>query len=340
MLWLIFGLWAWAGCALLFLLNPWPEEPRWPWHASKGEAGGRGRQNGAVGWAAIAGLGAMALTAAAGESISELLGIVIFVGLLASPGAMVFAILAPWPGWTPVPRLGKLPANRKSGALGIALFLVLPLVALADFAYRPFLHIVSGKLFFSAFDRSLAGFVLDRTTIGKYYFLAAHFAAIALPFVAAAHWAGDRSRRAGCWAFAAPTAAIFLCLLSVLTIPFWWVIQYIASMGVTLRRLCALIFGLGGYAFLLSLANHWLDFFPLGFRLRRFLLAHGYEWAELADSRRLARVLGRAAWRLPPASEVETIPGSRPDADYLIEFIRAMAKHKAIARQSAGPGRG
>ena len=147
------------------------------------------------------------------------------------------------------PRFGKL------GPIGTAVVMAAALIPLGWFMHSsdgPFLYVVSGRLFAGGFDRSHVGFVLDQPTIGKWYFISTVFAAMVLPYVTVARWVSDRRTRSGHWAFAIPAAALCLYLLILLTVPFWWLIQYIDAMGFTARRIHGLVYGLGGYGMLLG----------------------------------------------------------------------------------------
>lgn len=147
------------------------------------------------------------------------------------------------------------PRFRRLGPIGTAVVMAAALIPLGRFMHSrngPFLYVVSGGLFADGFDRIHVGSALDQPTIGKWYFVSTVFAAMVLPYVAVARWVSSRRTRAGYWAFAIPAAALCLYLLITLTVPFWWVVQYINAMGVTPRRIHGLVYGLGGYAVILG----------------------------------------------------------------------------------------
>jgi len=306
---LSFSVWAWLGCALLFLLSPWPEYP----HILRRGSLRKAHKVSSLFAAALMGIGLAALVLkghpvfliflhpifiwpALGCALLFLLSLwrvypgfsrmngltkvhkvisllaIAFVGIglvvlaywdkplesdmlliiIPALGCALLYLLIPWPVYPGLPKLGYLPEARKIGPLGTAIFLAMALVLLASFALGPFLHVVSGDLFRSEFHRIHVGTVLDQPTIGKWFFLSALFAALAFPYAATARWMSDRSTRLGYWAFAVPTAALCLCLLSILTMPFWWLLQYIHAMGFTEMRIYGVVCGLLGYIVILG----------------------------------------------------------------------------------------
>lgn len=122
----------------------------------------------------------------------------------------------------------------------------------------PFLYVLSLELFFSGFDPAHVGGALDQPSITKWYFIFTFLAVLALPWVALVRVFSNRRSRAGYWAYVGPAITVCVCLLLFLTIPFWWVLQYIAAMGFTVRRLQALGYGLGAYATIL-LFMYWVS---------------------------------------------------------------------------------
>jgi len=149
---------------------------------------------------------------------------------------------------------------HKGGALATALILMAALVPLACFMHSsdgPFLHVASGRLFASGFDRDHVGTVLDQPTIGKWFLIFTVFAAVVLPYLTIARWLCDRwlcdrRTRWGYWSFAIPAAALCLYLLITLTVPFYWLLQYIHAMGFTPRRIEGLVYGVASYVILLG----------------------------------------------------------------------------------------
>jgi hypothetical protein len=329
--WYSFGIWMWLGCALLFLLSPWPEYPRIP------KPGERPRPR-TVHHLAVAAVVVMALLILSERGLSRFLWGVIWSAstqsfLWAWLGLALLLMLSPWPGYPRLPKLDTLPRARSAGPLGTAVFLALPLVPLAAIAYYPVLFILGGHLFSLSSNRLLVGSALDQSTIGKALFWFTISTATVIPYVAVARWMGDRSTRLGHWAFAVPTAVLFLCLLSILTIPFHALIQYIATMGFTPSRIRGVIYCLCGFAAVLGCGVAWLDFIPSGYRYRLFLHHQGYEWATSQDARRILRHLRWSAYRVPPSSDVEILPGSGPNAESLIAFMRMLARHRSEVRR-------
>jgi len=249
---LSFSLWAWLGCGLLFLLGPWPHYPR----VLKSENVPRERVMAPLGTALFAAMALLALWAASGNwnplkwpgDLIRLMQILPWPWL----GCALFFIVSPWPAYPRLPKLGRLPRTRGMGPAATALFLALALVPMASFAYGTFLYVISGRLFASGFDPVHVGGALDQPSLTKCFFVFTYFTALVFPYVAAARWASDRSTRWGSWAFALPAVALCVCLLSVLTVAFWWTIQYIDAMGFTLRRVCGLVYGLGAYTMVLG----------------------------------------------------------------------------------------
>lgn len=247
--WLAFSLWTWFGCALLFLLSPWPREPR---IRKKPEAPPFMRSLVTLGTSAFLAM-ALLLLLVMLERIRSPHDLVMLIPLLLwLPCAALFFLLTPWPGDPCFPKLAGLPDERKLGPLSSALFILLALAPFCAFALRPFLYVVSGQLFASSFDRAHVGGALDQPSLTKWFFLFTMFSSLLLPYVALARWLSDRSARLGYWAFALPTLALGLLLLGILTIPFYWTLQYIGAMGFTPRRLYGVLYGLSGYLLILS----------------------------------------------------------------------------------------
>jgi hypothetical protein len=232
-----FSAWALLGCGLLFMLSPWPAQPRIPRTDDISPA----KKAGSLVTIAMVGL-AMVHLVLLGEA-----GYLLLMLIAGGVGVLLLLILVPWPKYPPIPRLGPLPDARRIGPVGTLTFLAVPLIALGFFALGPFLYVVSGGLFASEFSRSHIGGALDQPSLNKWFFLFLLFSANVLPYAAAVRWMSRRKTRFGFWAFTIPTAALCLMLLSVLTVPYWWVIQYIGAMGWTAKRFWGLVYGLGGY---------------------------------------------------------------------------------------------
>ncbi len=244
--WQSFSVWASLACALLFVLNPWPAQPR----ISEADHLTPLRKSWYVATLVFAAVVLLLLLV-----LREFVFLLIFFHpafIWGGVGCALAVALVPWPEYPALPRLGALPDSRKMGALGTAAFLGMAAVALSSFARGPFLHVVSGELFAAAFDPIHTGGALDQPTLHKWFNLFVFFSAMVLPYVAAARWMGDRGSRLGYWAFVIPTVVLCVCLLSILTLPFYWVIQYIGAEGWTFRRLLGLVYGLTGYAVVLA----------------------------------------------------------------------------------------
>jgi len=151
-----------------------------------------------------------------------------------------------------MPRLGELAQERKMGPFSTAVFLVIPLIALGSFACGPFLGVFSGRLFASGFNPVHVGGALDQPSLTKWFFLFMYFTAWFLPYVAVARWMSNRNTRLGYWAFAVPSFALWLLLLSLLTIPSYWLIQYVLAMGFTSTRVLGLFCSLFAYVFMFA----------------------------------------------------------------------------------------
>jgi hypothetical protein len=184
---------------------------------------------------------------------------ILLLFLFVRPGLLfaLFLMLIPWLAWPGLPKMGALPETRKIGPLGTAVFFAIALVPLSVAAITdknlPVLYVISGRLFASEFSRDLVGGALDQTTITKWLFLfTSVFSPICLTCVAATRWASDRRSRLGYWTFAIPAVVLCLYPLIILTLPFWWLIQYVGAMGFTPKRLYGLLYALGGYITVLS----------------------------------------------------------------------------------------
>lgn len=107
-------------------------------------------------------------------------------------------------------------------------------------------YVLSGRLFSEPFNIVHAGFVLDQPTIGKWLFWFSVMAGSSLPYAAAAGWLADRKTPAGRVAFAAGAGVLGVFLLCMLSWPLCWLVQYVASMGCTPRRVLGLAYAIAG----------------------------------------------------------------------------------------------
>ena len=142
------------------------------------------------------------------------------------------------------------------GTVAAAVLMAISLVVWAWLFKEKFLNIyiyvLSGQLFADPWSRSHVGTVLDQPTIGKWFFLFTLVTTTTFPYLAIVRSISTRKTRLQWWIFAVPTALLCLFSLCLLTIPFYWVIQYIDAMGVTARRIYGLIYGMGGYIVVLG----------------------------------------------------------------------------------------
>ncbi len=244
--WQSFTVWACLGCALLFVLSPWPENPR----ILKRNGFSKARKR-----ASLATVAFVAVVLLQMVILREYLLFLMFFHpafIWGGIGCALAVVLVPWPEYPALPKLDSLPSDRKMNPLSTALFLAMALVPLGAFAYGPFLHVVSGRLFTAAFDPAHTGGALDQPSLNKWFFLAVFFSAMTLPHAAAARWMANRQSRWGYWMFVIPTTALCLFLLGILTLPCFWLIQYIGAMGWTVTRAFGLLWGLAGFATLLA----------------------------------------------------------------------------------------
>ena len=106
-------------------------------------------------------------------------------------------------------------------------------------------RIITGKVF-------ICGFEYPAGPIKCWYVLFTFHTVILLPYTALARWMSHRRTRLTYWSFAIPTIALYLYLLLILTLPFTWLVQYIAHMGFTPKRIYGLLYGLAGYVLILA----------------------------------------------------------------------------------------
>jgi hypothetical protein len=115
--------------------------------------------------------------------------------------------------------------------------------------------VVSGKLLQTRWDRIHTGFVMDTPTIGKWYFWATAFSILWILFAFGAHRLSEKGHRVMRVLYASLTLLTVFILLCVLTVPFYWTLQYIHAMGFTPRRWIALGYGMFGYLGMLILSS-------------------------------------------------------------------------------------
>ena len=237
---LSFSVWTWLSCALIFLLTGWPNEPHVP---------GADSIKSAVGFVTAGALVVMTIVIAAEVDLQAL--IVVVPAIVCGLVLLLISGLA-WPG---LPKLGELQRARRMSIVSLSAFFALIVVPLAGFTVSddcPFFYVASGRLFTSGFSRDHVGSAMDQPTIGKWLILFTLFTAFVVMSVTVARWASNRDTPAGYWAFAIPTLALCFYAIVILTLPFWWLIQYIDAMGVTPRRIYGLLYGVAGYLSVLA----------------------------------------------------------------------------------------
>jgi hypothetical protein len=106
---------------------------------------------------------------------------------------------------------------------------------------------LSGQIFHERWNTIHAGTALDQPTIGKWYFWFTVFTVFWLSYMAGIKRFCLRYLSIRYWIFMAGLTVLCLFLVCLLTIPFWWLIQYIREMGWTDKRLFGLLYGIIGY---------------------------------------------------------------------------------------------
>lgn len=114
--------------------------------------------------------------------------------------------------------------------------------------FGTFTYVLSGQLFASGWDRIHAGGSLDQPTIGKWYFWFTVFTIVNLPYMLAVKIVCVHRSKLRHWIFVIGLTVLCLFLLCLLTIPFYWLVQYIDAMGTTVKRIEGIVYGIGGYA--------------------------------------------------------------------------------------------
>lgn len=142
--------------------------------------------------------------------------------------------------------------NAFFGALWSLICMALVTGPIVMAGFRPFMYAVSGQLFQGKWHRDHAGGALDQPTIGKWLFWTTVFIGLNLPVAAGVRWVANRTRRLEYWAYALPTLAMCIFIMGVLTVPFYWLIQYIEAMGSTPRRTYGILYSLACYAILIG----------------------------------------------------------------------------------------
>ena len=116
-----------------------------------------------------------------------------------------------------------------------------PVISVCNGAVPRF--ILSGKIFSEHFNIVHAGHYMDQPTIFKWLFWFTFMTASSLPYAAAVGWLSNRTGKSGYLAYLIGVATLSVFLLSMLSWPFCWLIQYVSSMGFTLKRIMGLFYG-------------------------------------------------------------------------------------------------
>ncbi|MBI2438024.1 MAG: hypothetical protein HYV36_04325 [Lentisphaerae bacterium] len=106
--------------------------------------------------------------------------------------------------------------------------------------------VLAGEIFSEPFDIVHAGDALDQPTIGKWLFLLTVMTLSSLPYAAAVRWLSNRARGSAYLAYAVCAVILGVFLLCILAWPLFWLIQYVASMGFTPRRILGLLYAFSG----------------------------------------------------------------------------------------------
>jgi hypothetical protein len=122
-------------------------------------------------------------------------------------------------------------------------------------ARRVPLGVLSGVLFQMPWNIVHAGFCMDQPTLGKWYFLSTVFCGMWMFCAFGASRICMSSSPTMRRVFASLTICGTFLYLLVLTVPFFWTLQYIHTMGFTHRRLIALAWGLVGYIIIVMLSG-------------------------------------------------------------------------------------
>jgi len=122
-------------------------------------------------------------------------------------------------------------------------------------ARRVPLGVLGGALFRAPWHIAHAGFCMDQPTIGKWYFWSTIFGGMWMLFAFGASRICISSSQAVRRFYALLVICGTFFYLLILTVPFFWTIQYIHMMGFTHRRLIALAWGLVGYIIIVTLSG-------------------------------------------------------------------------------------
>jgi hypothetical protein len=155
------------------------------------------------------------------------------------------------------------------GVIATTALAVLPLVGLMwsmgqRLFFGTFTYVLNGHIFKESWNRVHAGSTLDQPTIGKWYFWFTVFTVIGLFYMTIIYKFCVQKSKLRHWFFAAPLTILCLFFVCLLTIPFWWLIQYVHEIGYTGKRMLGLLYGIGGYLIVL-LYYFWVVRFKMYF---------------------------------------------------------------------------
>jgi len=243
-----FGTWAWIGCALLFILNPWPVA------APTERKADHGKTNAIRWWlpAVLAVIAVVPLAFLNGRMLMALFLYAALVAFVAWPACVLLLTLGPWPGPAAPRTLAAIPEQKKTGAMTTALLLTLILVPLALYARPAVVAVFTGALFSGSFDPRWTGWALDQSTIQTLFWRFTYLAILAASQVAATRHIACRETRVGYWSFVAPVIALFLLLLLYLSCVIHSLIVYVHTLGFTSLRVYGLLYGIACYVALFA----------------------------------------------------------------------------------------
>ncbi len=112
--------------------------------------------------------------------------------------------------------------------------------------------ILSGRIFSEPFNIIHAGHYMDQPTIFKWLFWFTFMTASSLPYAAAVGWLSNRTKMSAYLAYLIGAGMLGVFLLCILSWPFSWMIQYVSSMGFTVRRMLGLLYMGGGMMLVLG----------------------------------------------------------------------------------------
>ena len=238
-----FSLWAAIGCGVLYLLSPWPENPRLG-RAMSHSRRYRMRVAKLGGFLAVA-LGLLAIVDPGG--LGHIIGYALIGLCVTWPYVLIFLMLTPWPAIRWLPMMDDLPAGDGIGPFLSLLLLAIPLAPLSASFWRlreKFLAMFNGRLFADPFDRNIPGWALDQSYLSTLIWRFTLLTVMVLAYLVVVRWVSERRSRLGYWAFTLPAGAIWFFLMSFMLIIHGELLRYIHAMGFTIMRIYGLGYGL------------------------------------------------------------------------------------------------